>query len=56
MKKTFILIFMSVVYLSMNAQTTQTQQLNESNNEGQVSLSVGLLQGGGGLVGAYFVL
>ena len=54
MKKMFILIFMSVVYLSINAQTTQTQQMNESQNDGQVSLSVGLLQGGGGLVGADF--
>ena len=54
MKKTFILIFVSVVYLSMNAQGTQSQQQSESNNQGKASLSVGLLQGGGGLVGADF--
>ncbi len=54
MKKVLILIFVSVVYLTINAQTEQPQQMNESGNEGRASLSVGILNGGGGLVGADF--
>lgn len=54
MKKALILIFMSVVFLSMKAQETQSQQPGGSDDQGRASLSVGLLQGGGGLVGADF--
>lgn len=54
MKKVLILIFVSVVYTTINAQTEQPQQINELGNEGRASLSVGVLNGGGGLVGADF--
>ncbi len=46
MKKALILIFVSVVYLTINAQTEQPKQMNESGNEGRASLSVGILNGG----------
>lgn len=54
MKRTLTVIFVSVVYMTINAQTQQPQQMNESSNEGRASLSVGILNGGGGLVGADF--
>lgn len=54
MKKFFILILVSVVYLTTNAQSAQPQQMNESSDAGRASLSVGVLRGGGGLVGADF--
>lgn len=51
----FILIFVSTVSVKMNSQTVQPEIVtNESNNAERVSLTVGVLQGGGGLVGADF--
>lgn len=35
MKRTLIVIFVSVVYMTINAQTQQPQQMNESSNEGR---------------------
>lgn len=54
MKKVLFLILIAFLSLTLNSQNIQEETINESNNAEQASLSVGVLRGGGGLVGADF--
>lgn len=54
MKKTFVFILMLVVSEVVSAQEIKQETESNSTNPDRVSLTVGVLQGGGGLVGADF--
>lgn len=54
MKKHLLLILVSVVSLTMNSQAVQHVSTSESSDVERASLSIGLLHGGGGIVGADF--
>jgi hypothetical protein len=54
MKRVLILIIVSAAYILGNAQTSPSQEITGANNLERTSLSVGVLNGGGGLIGADF--
>lgn len=54
MKKVLFLIIISAIMVTMNAQSVQPEPTFEPQDEGRASLSVGILHGGGGIVGADF--